>query len=528
VAKAIESVHGRALDDHLPALAHHWARASAPAADADRAIDYAARAGDRALAQLAYDEAAAYYHQAVELLAVAEGLPDDGRRVELLIGLGEAQRRAGDPAHRETLLEAARLAADRGDADAQARAVLANGRGVWVTAIGEVDHERVAALEAALAVARPDDSPARARLLAALGLELTYMVDPERRIRLADEALAIARICGDAATLAHVLLYRFFTIPAPSTLPERLANSAELIPLAESLGDPGITARALLQRARCLFEAGDIQAADRALQGAERLADDLAQPTLRWLVGLIATTRILMAADLEEGERRARAGFELGQSTGQGDAPTYLAAFLFLIRLDQGRLGELEEILAERVVAVPNLLSIPTILALILCELDRLDEATEYYERVAARFGDLPVDPQWMLTVPYCAVVCAQLGDRPRARLLFDLLAPCASEVMFGAFLAAGAKAHYLALLATTLGDFDEAERRFSDAATIHERIGAPHWLARTRLEWARMLLRRDRPGDTQRAQDLLGQALTIARERNLANIERRAVQLLT
>jgi class 3 adenylate cyclase/tetratricopeptide (TPR) repeat protein len=528
VAQAIESVHGRALDDHLPALAHHWARAAAPAADTDRAIDYAARAGDRALAQLAYDEAAAYYHQALELLAVAEGLPDDGRQVELLIGLGEAQRRAGDPAHRETLLEAARLAADRGDVDAQARAVLANGRGVWTTAIGEVDDERVAALEAALAVARPDDSPTRARLLAALGLELTYTGEVGRRVRLADEALAIARICGDAATLAHVLLHRFFTIPAPSTLPERLANSAELIPLAESLGDPGTTARALLQRSRCLIEAGDIEGADRSLQAAERLADDLAQPTLRWLVGLITTTRTILAGDLEEGERRAQAGFELGQATGQGDAPTYLAAFLFLIRLDQGRLGELEELVAERVAAVPNLLSFPVALAVILCELDRPDEATEHYERVVGHLDDLPVDSQWMLVVPWCAVVCAQLGDRPRARLLFDLLAPCASEVMFGAFVWVGAKAHYLALLATTLGDFDEAERRFADAATTHERIGAPHWLARTRLEWARMLLRRDRPGDTQRAQDLLAQALTIARERSLANIERRAVQLLT
>src|SRR5256885_8743964 len=172
VAQAIESIHGRALDDHLPALAHHWARASAPAADTDRAINYAARAGDRALAQLAYDEAAAYYHQALELLAVAEGLPDDGRQVDLLIGPGEAQRRAGDPAHRETLLEAARLAADRGDADAQVRAVLANARGSYASKVGEVDDERVAALEAALAVARPDDSPTRARLLGALGLEL--------------------------------------------------------------------------------------------------------------------------------------------------------------------------------------------------------------------------------------------------------------------------------------------------------------------------------------------------------------------
>lgn len=190
--------------------------------------------------------------------------------------------------------------------------------------------------------------------------------------------------------------------------------------------------------------------------------------------------------------------------------------------------GELEELVAERTAAVPYLLLLPAMLALLLCELDRPDEATEHYERVAGNFANLPVDTQWMLTVPHCAVVCAQLGDRPRARVLFDLLARCASEIIFTGGGALGAKAHYVALLATTFGDFDEAERRFADAATTHERIGAPQWLARTRLEWARMLLLRGRPGDTERAQELLGQALTIARERGLANIERRAVQLLT
>jgi class 3 adenylate cyclase len=233
VAEAIESLHGRALDNHLPALAHHWARASTPEADTTRAVDYATRAGDRALAQLAHDEAAAYYRQALELLDVAEGSADR-QRIRLLIALGEAQRRAGDTAHRETLLEASRLATELGDADALARAALANTRGTLSSVIGEVDHERVAALEAALEVAGDDDTPTRARLLAALGQELTYAGDWERRVRLADEALAIARRSGDAATLADVLLERFYTIYFPGNLEERLANTEELVALAPS------------------------------------------------------------------------------------------------------------------------------------------------------------------------------------------------------------------------------------------------------------------------------------------------------
>jgi hypothetical protein len=58
-------------------------------------------------------------------------------------------------------------------------------------------------------------------------------------------------------------------------------------------------------------------------------------------------------------------------------------------------------------------------------------------------------------------------------------------------------------------------------------RIGAPTWLARTRLEWARMLLTLRGAGDMERAQELLRQALTTARELGLGNVERRAMALL-
>jgi hypothetical protein len=59
------------------------------------------------------------------------------------------------------------------------------------------------------------------------------------------------------------------------------------------------------------------------------------------------------------------------------------------------------------------------------------------------------------------------------------------------------------------------------------ERIGAPAWLARTRLEWAGMLSPRDEPGDAQKAADLLGRAFSTARELGMANVERRAAERL-
>jgi len=527
-AEAIETIHEGGLDDYVPALAHHWARASAPPADTARAVGYATRAGDRALAQLAHDEAVTYYRQALELLQVAAD-SDGGQHIELLIALGEAQRRAGDTAHRQTLLKASRLSAEGGDANALARAVLANTRGMVPTTIGDVDHERVAALEAALDAVGGDDTPTRARLLAALAAEMWYTGDRERRLRLADEALAIARRCGDATTLALVLLHRFLTIYFPDTLDELLANTEELLALAEGLDDPVIRAQALWLRGRILAPAADMAEANRHFQAAERLTEELGQPTLRFLVGTTATARTLLAGDLEEGERQARAGFELGQATGQRDAPTLLAGHLFLVRLEQDRLGELEEQFADVVAGLPGLPTARAYLARLLCELDRPEEAVEHYQVLAAEnFTALPRDPVWILGVSQCAAVAAALRDRPGARVLFDMLAPYASQIVFANAGSLGAVAHYLAVLAATFGDDDEAQRRFAVAARTHERIGAPAWLARTRVEWARMLLTRAKPGDTEQAHDLLHQALATARDRGLANIERRVVDVLS
>ena len=128
--------------------------------------------------------------------------------------------------------------------------------------------------------------------------------------------------------------------------------------------------------------------------------------------------------------------------------------------------------------------------------------------------------------MPQFAAVCSHLGDAARAGVLFDLLLPYAGHIVVSTGGALGDVTHYLGLLATTFGDFEEAERRFAAAATTHQRIPAPVWLARTQLEWSRMLLARRGPGDMERARDLLGQALVTARERGLANIERQAVKL--
>jgi class 3 adenylate cyclase/tetratricopeptide (TPR) repeat protein len=530
VAEAIEALHADDLDDHLPALAHHWSRASAPVPETTRAADYAARAGDRALTQLAHDEAVAYYRQALELLAAAHRADHDPRRGELLISLGEAQRRAGDAAHRATLLEAARLAEARGDVDALTRAALANHRGVLWSAVGLVDADRVAVLEAALGAIGTADSAVRARLLANLALELVWGIERERRVRLSDEALAIARRLDDPATLAHVLVNRSYAISAPATLSERIAEATELLALSERLEDPVIAARASSVRFRAAMEAGDVDEADRCVAACERLAAELNQPALRWVAMMHRAGRVLQAGHIDEAEGLVYEALELGRVAGQSDAALLSSYQRYMLGFDRGRIGDITDEIVGLAARAPGVAPVLTsMLALAWSELDEPAKAAAAFDELAASgFVDMRLDSTWLAGITNAAAVCAYLGDTGRALVLSDLLAPYAEQMpVAGLGMAGGSVSHYLGLLAATLDRYDEAEAHFRAAVEMHTRIEAPTWLARTELEWARLLLRRDGPGDRDRARQLLGESLSTARRLDLATVARRAATLL-
>lgn len=106
------------------------------------------------------------------------------------------------------------------------------------------------------------------------------------------------------------------------------------------------------------------------------------------------------------------------------------------------------------------------------------------------------------------------LADTESAAVLYRLLLPWAAfNVANQPEGMRGAVSRYLGLLTTTLGRCSEAAAHFRDALAMNKRMGARPWLAHTQNDYARMLLARDRPGDRERAQELLEQALATYRE---------------
>ena len=235
VAEALEELLGDRPDERVGELARHFLLATRPV-HTDKAITYAARAGEHALEALAPEDGVRYFSQALEL-ADSGALADPLLRVRLLLSLGTAQRQAGIPAFRETLLEAARQArGTRGRRRARPRPRWRNNRGSY-SAFGKVDTEKVGVLEAALDRLPATESPDRALLLATLCLELAH--GPlDRRRSLTAEAKAMAETLGDPTTMIDVLNLCNEPRQIPALFDERFADNTQALALAEQLGDP--------------------------------------------------------------------------------------------------------------------------------------------------------------------------------------------------------------------------------------------------------------------------------------------------
>ena len=133
--ETLEALYAGEVESNLAELAQHFL-AAVPTAGPDKAIDYARRAGERAAAQLAYEEAARLYEMVLPLLG------EDVRRCDLLLALGDAQARAGDAeASKRSFRQAADLAEGLQLNERLANAALGyGGRFVWEAPRADVDH----------------------------------------------------------------------------------------------------------------------------------------------------------------------------------------------------------------------------------------------------------------------------------------------------------------------------------------------------------------------------------------------------
>jgi DNA-binding CsgD family transcriptional regulator len=525
IAAALELQHAGDLTPCLSALAHHY-QAAGPAGDAAKAVAYATRAAELATAMQAHEEAVRHYLLACG--ALPPGAGTDAQRCRLLLGLGDAQLSAGDSALAlATFADAASCARRVGDASLLVRSAIGFGNAQW--RLGSEGPKAVVLIGEALAQAAPAGRE-RVSLLSALCRALLFSNRPDEAETAFREAVAIARRLGDPlalfGALSAIVPGRWFA----DRLALRIEAAHEAIELARRAGHPKWPVSILTGwHAGDLMEFGDTAAA----AATTRLHLASGETTREPFIEAVALAALAMIATHEgrfaEAEKSAVQALRCGERFDRDNAAGIFGVQMFTLRRQQGRLRELAPVLKQFLASGSMAATWRPGLAILHCELGARDEARDIFDQLAARdFAGIANDAIRIASIAYLAEVCAWLGDAARAPALYALLLPYAERnIVFGAHTASfGAGARLLGMLATTLERWDAAEHHFEVAEAFDAHTGGRPWLARSRCEFAAMLMRRARSGDHDRALPLLEAALVDARELGMRGLEERAAGL--
>jgi DNA-binding CsgD family transcriptional regulator/tetratricopeptide (TPR) repeat protein len=500
VGEALEAVHRRDPKPVLADLGHHF-RAAGLSGDAERAIDYTTRAARSADAALAFEDAINLFQNALDMLdTLSEDDPE--RRCNLLLLLGDAQRKANDYPHaQETLLAAAAVARSQRMSVALAGAAYTYADTVWRND-AQFDAKSGLLLEEALAALPETEAALRIKLMGSLARDRLHTGRVDESKALSSRAIAMARKLGDPAALATSLAGLADFPWLPHETEQMLAEASEMAEMGERANDLEVALRGHFRRVSLLLELGDIQAIAAASETIARLNARLRQPFFAvWELGQKATMALMRGA-LDEAERLIFQSMrtQLQLKTRITDPVSLL---IFTLRRHQGRLHELGPMVATFVQQHAGSATWRPGLALLYVELGDLPAARAVFEDLAAQdFAPVPRDGRWATCIAYLAEVCAALADTTRAAVLYRLLQPWQSRniVMGGGTGCWGSSDRFLGLLATTQGNWPNAEKHFAEALAMNERMGALAPLAHTHCDLANMLLARGDPTDAAKA----------------------------
>jgi DNA-binding SARP family transcriptional activator len=524
--ESLERLYATDPEPHLAELAHHFAEA-AIADDRAKALDYTRRAGERAAALLAYEDAARLFNAALQLLG-AEGREHSATRCELLLGLGDALARSGDEsAAKRTFLQAAAAARAQRAPPLLAGAALGyGGRFLWARAGS--DRELVDLLREALAAIGNEPTITRVRLLGRLAGALRDQHEREEREALSREAVHAARRLGDPATLSYALDARITAILWPENARQRLELADELLLIAARVGDRERLLQAHYSRLFALLDLGDLAQVHSELEVVAALARELRQPAHLWFAVVTDATLALFEGRFAEAEPLIDQAAALGERAQRSDAVLSRRVQLFTLGWQRGDLDGLESMLRQSLADYPARPMFRCMLALLQAELEDESSARRELDALAAdRFGALPLTNEWLFSMGFLADAAARIRHADAAATIHELLLPhSALNASTADYIATGSVARPLGAAAMAIGDSGAAAAHLEDALEANARMGAAPWTARTQLDLAAALMERRTRGDLERARTLLGACIPVLRRLGMRLCVERAESL--
>ncbi len=486
----------------------HRLRAAADPSGRAAAVRACRTAAATAAGSLAFD-------RAIELLDTALALPGSSPEIRTALGIEAAEAEFAAGRTRAAVARALAVARDTTDPAVLVRAALAV-RGIG----GPHNTDIVRLCDTALQALPAGDDAGRARVLAQRAQAAAETGGWVGLAHASAEALATAERSGDPAALADALRARQHAVSGPDGVTERLALARRMVEISQRGGPPDAELWGRLWRIDASFQLGAVDVVDVELGRLDGLSARLGWPIAHWHRHRMRAARLLLSGRFDEAEACADLALAAARLTEDHTAIGVDSAFRSESLRLRGRVDVAVELLRKAggsgVVVGRGMPIFWANAGLNLIRAGEADEGHRYYELLRPVVRDLPRDGLWLPTVLHSGEIAAAAGDDALTGFCLVEATPYATHYIAGgsgAVRCDGSVSRVLGVLAAALGRTDEAERRFTDAVTMDDRIGALPYRVLSEIGLARLLAARDR----ERATGLARRAADTARRIGMA-----------
>jgi tetratricopeptide (TPR) repeat protein len=490
VARSLETLYARRLEQHAAELAEHFSHSTDPA-DLAKAVSYAEMAAKKATDVYAYGEAIRLLEQALKVQEVLD-LEDKAKRCDLLLALGDALLLAGE--HQRVVSteapQALALAEAITDNTRASRACLLAMKGLVV--YGTI---LMASPEAAQWGTQADryaeaDTIERAWTDCMLAwVQSSRYAGSSEWVAINSRALDLARRLRDPDTYWWVASGRLVGVSAPQREKERLRLAEELAECSRAGVNLLILSYSLFWMAHAFLEFGQRRRAEKVMAEMKALAERSAQPHLLVLSMLNDATMAIWDGRLEEALAIRRDILTRAEELGILLLAAVFTSFLLPARVHLGNPGRALESNIRGSKDLPQNLTGDMVVLYCLAQLGRYDEVAEMLERmVVTRPGVGSPEDETSVWVDIISLEAAVLaGHRQAAELLLHRLA--GSSIITNGQLLPTCTGRHLGAAAAFLGKNEEARTYYEKAIKDCTEMKFRPELALSRLQLSELLL---------------------------------------
>lgn len=464
-----------ARDSEAPAgtVARHLLAAAE--LDPQAAIAAARTAAQHATLLGAHADAANWLAHAREIADHDERRAPQVVSINLAIEHADARRLAGEPGHLDDLMAAVRRALASHDDS------LISAAGFALLQLGASSpagrpHDLVAdVITEILAAIKDPQARAPVQAAASLAWSMTGNADTARSLFDRAEAAAI-----DPTVRLSVLPFAYLAVGRPADLPRRAALAVELLGSARAANNPIALWEGLHLEFTVAMQFGDGPAMRTALAEMEQVTEKIGDVGRRWSALYCAATVAEIDGDLERSETLATQAHAVFASVAPSRADAALFGQLLQIRLRQGRLAEICDVVEQLLAAQPGVTAWHAAAALVLADaLERDGNGADEVLRsraVAHAQQTLDVvqdDFLWLAAHVIAGRAVARLGDPDLIDAYITRLKPWAELVCWQGVCSYGAVADVLADLSDARCLPDVAATYRTQAAALERTLRA-------------------------------------------------------